>query len=236
MELFYTDQFTPGQTHLTLSVEESLHISRVLRKKSGDSIHITDGKGHLISGEISNQSGRQITIKVANFEISPFPSSNRIELGVAIIRPNRMDWIIEKATELGIQKLVPLICQYNSYQKIKKEHLRKISLSAMKQSQQTYVPEIADPINFQDWLQTSQRLEKSSFIANPTGSTKDFTNIKSPVEWPCRIAIGPEGGFTSKELELAKKNRFHKLKLGNIVLRTETAAITGLIILKTSVG
>ena len=172
MELFYTDQFTPGQSNLTLSLEESHHITKVLRKKNGDLIHITDGKGHLISGEISNQSSRQIAIKIVDYEISPFPSLNRIELGVAIIRPNRMDWIIEKATELGIQKLVPLICRYNSYQKIKKEHLRKIAVSAMKQSQQTYVPEITDPIKFPDWLQTTQPFEKSSFIANPTGRQK----------------------------------------------------------------
>jgi 16S rRNA (uracil1498-N3)-methyltransferase len=236
MELFYTDQFTRKSSYLTLSVEESHHISKVLRKKGGDLIQLTDGNGHLISGKISKSRGRQLRIEIDSVEESSPPSENSIELAVPIIRPNRMDWMIEKATELGVQKIVPLLCHHSSYKKIKRDHLQKITISAMKQSRQTYRPEIADPVSFPDWLQNTTSSKKSSFIANPAASVEAFTKFPFITEWPCRIAIGPEGGFSEQELELAAKEGLTGIKLGNTILRTETAAITALIIVKAAIS
>jgi 16S rRNA (uracil1498-N3)-methyltransferase len=234
MELFYTDQFSKECTYLTLSFQESHHISKVLRKKGGDLIQLTDGKGHLISGKISKSKGRQLIIEVDGVAESAFPSENRIELAVPIIRPNRMDWMVEKATELGVQKIVPLLCHHGSYKKIKRDHLQKIAISALKQSRQTYLPEIADPVSFPDWLQNLKSSIKSSFIADPAASVEAFTKIPFAAELPCRIAVGPEGGFSEQELEFAEKEGLYGIKMGNTILRTETAAVTALIIVKTA--
>jgi 16S rRNA (uracil1498-N3)-methyltransferase len=232
MELFYAEQFAGDSTYLTLSPEESHHISKVLRKKGGELIQLTDGKGHLIYGKISNSRDRELIVEIDNVEKSSLPRENSIELAVPVIRPNRMDWMTEKVTELGVQKIAPLLCDYSSYKKIKKKHLQKIAISAMKQSRQTFLPEIADPISFSDWLQNVQSSIKYSFIADPAASVEAFKKIPFVTEWPCRIAIGPEGGFSERELELADKEGLYGIKLGNTILRTETAAITALIIVK----
>ena len=233
MELFYTSEEDISRgSDITLSADESHHIHKVLRKKEGDLLYLTDGRGGLITGKIAGRDHRQVTVSVTAYEKTAFPGLNTIELGVAIIRPNRMDWLVEKSTELGIMKVVPLLCRYNSYQQIKKNHLEKIAVSAMKQSQQTYLPEISDPQNFREWMEDPDPGIKSSFIASPGEDNTEFTNITSRIEGPCRLAIGPEGGFTEEELEISEKSGFRTLKLGNTILRTETAAIAGLITIK----
>jgi 16S rRNA (uracil1498-N3)-methyltransferase len=234
MDLFYIENFHSKDTVVSLSTEESHPISKVLRKSTGSQIRLTDGKGQLISGEIADSRKRQLKVAVTKIQKFDFPALNQLALGVAVIRPNRMDWIVEKATELGIKTIVPLICQNNSYSSIKQIHLKKIAISALKQSQQTYLPDITKPMELESWLIDNPNQFKSRYIADPAGNSLPPGDSASPVLFPCRIAVGPEGGFTDQELQLAGKLGYSRLRLGNTILRTETAAIAAIAILKSA--
>ena len=234
MDLFYIENFHPENTVISLSSEELHHISKVLRKNAGSPISLTDGNGYLISGEIADIRKQQLTVTVKKIQKFDFPVQNQLTLGVAVIRPNRMDWIVEKATELGLKTIVPLICKNNSYKNIKTMHLRKITISAMKQSQQMYLPEIKAPMPLEYWLEENPDSFKSSYVADPDGNFGPPGDSISPVLLPCRVVIGPEGGFTDQELQLAGKLGFSRLRLGNTILRTETAAVAAIAILKSA--
>ncbi|RQW01020.1 MAG: 16S rRNA (uracil(1498)-N(3))-methyltransferase [Calditrichaeota bacterium] len=231
-DLFYTDQFKPDFSQFILSAEESHHIMRVLRKKTGDNIELTDGKGHRIHGRIGNQQERQLVVEVEAYDKQPFPVENRIEIAISIIRPNRMDWAVEKLVELGVEKITPLTWHYTNYKNLKADHLKKIIINAMKQSHQYYIPEIKQVITGEEWLKQTKEKTGLKLIAHPG---TDF--MTSPSRYSARtgnihIAIGPEGGFDETELQLARNSNFYAIALSQTVLRTETAAIAAVSQLK----
>ncbi len=231
MELFFVPEFHPSQAEVVLSAEESRHALRVYRKSPGELIYLTDGKGHLIHGEIAQTRNHLARIAVRKVEFHPFPRENQLEVGIAIIRPNRMDWAVEKLTELGVQRIVPLLCQYNSIRQIKTEHLRKVMISALKQSRQFYLPELLPPVLFPDWLKQITGSRTRRFLAHPTHQPSPLTDPLPPVDH-LTLAIGPEGGFHPREVEAAQQNGFQLLPLGSTTLRTETAAVVATTLLK----
>lgn len=232
MELFYTDQFKPGTTSLVLSAEESHHAKKVLRKKAGDSIDLTDGRGHHIRGHIRQIKQAELVIDIVSYKEIPFPAENRIEVGIAVIRPNRLDWAVEKCTELGVQMIVPLICRYSSTRRVKFKHLQKIMVSAVKQSSQYYLPEMAAVTTFSDWLDRISQERGERFLAHPEGASKIFDLADRRKTDFIYLAIGPEGGFSEEELLMAQEKGFKKLQLGKNIMRTETAAVIALCRLK----
>ena len=232
MELFFTEKFSPQQTEISLSLEESRHAYKVLRKRSGDMIDLTDGKGHLIRGEISGKSSGQLNVRIKEFREMPFPKANHITVALSIVRPNRMNWAVEKLTELSVEKIVPIICHYNTTRNFKSDHLRRISISALKQSQQFYLPKICEPIQFKKWLIETGKQNFLKFIAQPDGKTVNTVNFADNVNKNIFVVIGPEGGFKQEEADLAAKYYFQPLNLGQTILRTETAAVVAVAQLK----
>lgn len=232
MQLFYTDSFSPDAEKIILSSKESTHVKKVLRRRVNENILLTDGKGHLIEGKIEKVLNEQLIVQVKNFQFYPYPSENLIVVALAIIRPNRLDWAVEKLTELGIFKIVPLVCHYNTYHNVKMEHLRKISISAIKQSNQFYLPQIAPISQFHEWVQSIEHEEGTKIIANihddSNKSLKKMRRIKGKVY----IAIGPEGGFHPDELKMSSAHQFQHIGLGKTILRTETAAVVAVSKLK----
>ena len=232
MELFFTETFSPGEAKFSLSVEESIHVGKVLRKKTADNIQLTDGRGNLVHAVIKGEKNRQLNLMVKEYKTLPYPTENDIELAISVIRPARMDWAIEKATELGIRKIVPLICQYTTYRRLKLDHLNRIAISAIKQSGQVYLPEISAPVTISEWIKLSGQTESNRFIAIPDKGGIWAGQKRSRETRKYLLLIGPEGGFHRDELELSRQYHFQPLHLGPTVLRTETAAIAAITVLK----
>ncbi len=174
MELFYIDNFSSGQSGLVLSPSESHHAIRVLRKSAGDTIELTDGRGNFITARIAEIKKQKLMAEVLRSELVPYPPENRIEVGLSVIRPTRMDWGVEKLGELGVERIVPLICQWSSYRQIKMSHLRKVLISALKQSRQFYLPEITPPCSFTDWIQKTSRQPGPKWITHPGKAFRNF--------------------------------------------------------------
>ncbi len=231
MDLFYISNFMPGQPELILSAEESHHARSVLRKKKGATLQLTDGRGHLLSAIIKDDHGPQLILQVQQQEKIEFPLENLIEVALSPIRPNRMDWAVEKLTELGVQTIVPVHCHYTSYRSLKFDHLRKVAISAMKQSEQVYLPDIKPLIPFERWIKEISETPGPKFLAHLQPQSRHIFPAFNRQE-KIYIAVGPEGGFHADEISQAKKSGFEILSLGSTILRTETAAISSVIRLK----
>jgi len=229
MERFYCSDLSETSELVSLSAEESHHVQRVYRKKAGDLVELTDGRGLRAFAIIQAIKPKQTVCKISRVErIAPSPDRN-IQVAVSTIRPNRMDWTIEKLTEMGAGSIQPLHFQFTSVKAFKIEHLRKISISAMKQSGQVYLPEIYLPLTFADYLQQLPSPENQlRLIAHLIGDAKSFREIKIDSHTTVIILIGPEGGFSDGEVALARQSGFTALKLAPQILRSETAAVSAL--------
>jgi 16S rRNA (uracil1498-N3)-methyltransferase len=229
MQIFYAENYTPGLREITLPLSETRHLRKVLRKKKNDEIILTDGRGHHILGIIHHITEHYTQIYIQSYQEIRFPEENAIEVAIAVIKPRRMDWAVEKLTELGVKKIIPLKCQYNSPYPLKLDHLNKIAISAIKQSNQYYLPKISSLVDIKDWIQTAKGIK---FIASFDESPNTFIQKQISSSELLQIMIGPEGGFHSSEIQLAYRHNFKSLYLGNTILRTETAAIVGVSNLK----
>jgi len=232
MQLFYTDLYIPGQKSLNLSMEETRHLWKVLRKRSGDRIEVTDGRGTRIIGIIEGEQNRQVKLEILEIEKIPFPPHNQLEIGLSIIRPNRLDWAVEKLTELGVEKIVPLRFEFSSERSVKLEHLKRIAISAIKQSHQYYLPEIHPPMMFAEWLQNPGSGDAVRYAAVPHTRGLWTNSLPENKNNFCQLIIGPEGGYHPNEINLMEQFPITKLHLGPHILRTETAAVTGTALIK----
>lgn len=222
MHLFYTPNLQIP-IH-KLSEEESKHCSRVLRLTEGDKISLTDGKGLFCEAVIKNASPKACIIEIAT-KISEYGKRN-FNLSIAIAPTKnieRFEWFIEKVTEIGIDTIVPLVCRFSERKEIKPERLEKVIVSAMKQSQKAYLPELAPLQNFKQFIKKPFDGEK--YIAHCINSDKRL--LKNLVETGDNILIliGPEGDFSPEEVELALSEGFIPVSLGDSRLRTETAGV-----------
>lgn len=201
---------------------EVQHAFRVLRKKTGDHIQIMDGKGSIYHCSINQISKNQCVCNI-NSTVST-TKQNKLHIGIAPTKNNdRFEFFLEKATEIGINKITPLICSHSERKIIKTDRLNKILISAMKQSNQLFLPELCPLTNFSDFIDTNK--SNNCFIAHCEDKEIQFNtkDLNSNVE--TTILIGPEGDFSKEEIALALENKYKPLTLGNSRLRTETAGI-----------
>lgn len=223
MQLFYNPDIKSTDTFFQFDKEESKHIIKVLRKKGGDTIFITNGKGNLFHSEITLESEKKCEVKIV--KIDTFDSKKyHLHIAIAPTKMNdRLEWFLEKATEIGIHEITPIICDHSERKIFKIDRAEKIIQAAMKQSNQFYLPKINEPISLVDFLKNESNSLK--FIAHCEENKKDlFKNSFQPNQ-NVLILIGPEGDFSSKEITLALKNNFIPVSLGNTRLRTETAGV-----------
>jgi 16S rRNA (uracil1498-N3)-methyltransferase len=223
MQLFYNSTITNKETTFTFDKEESKHIVKVLRKKDGDSIHITNGLGSLFVSEITIASERKCEVKIIETQFFE-PTKYNLHIVVAPTKVNdRLEWFLEKATEIGIHEITPIICDHSERKVYKRERADKIVQAAMKQSLQYYLPIINEPISFSEFIKKDISGEK--FIAHCEETDKKSFKNKLKPQKEIVILIGPEGDFSTKEINLAIKNHYIPVTLGNTRLRTETAAL-----------
>ncbi|WP_103068728.1 16S rRNA (uracil(1498)-N(3))-methyltransferase [Aquimarina sediminis] len=223
MQLFYNNTLTESDTELKFSREESKHINKVLRKKEGDILHITNGLGYLFTACITFSSPSQCFVKIEDCKKQP-QRTHKLHLVVAPTKMNdRYEWFLEKATEIGIDTITPVICDHSERKVIKPERFERILQSAMKQSLQCYLPKLNPVISFVDFIK--KQPEGQLLIAHcEKKQKKTLKDIVIP-ESNVTILIGPEGDFSTKEIELALSYGYIPITLGNNRLRTETAAI-----------
>ena len=223
MQLFYSPDITPPL--YTLSEEESGHCVRVLRLKEGDSLHITDGKGTLYRAEVEDAHPKRCTIRIVeeHHEWEKRPYS--LTIAVAPTKNiDRIEWFVEKATECGIDRIVPILCDHSERKVIKGERLEKIAISAMKQSLKAYLPTIAPLTPIRTLLE--EPFDGVRLIAHcEEDMERIFMGELIGKGDNVMVLIGPEGDFSKEEIEAARKAGFKEVTLGKERLRTETAAL-----------
>ena len=223
MQLFYNSELDTSIKTFNFSKDESRHIVKVLRKSTGDLLMITNGKGWIFEAEviIPNHNKCVVSILKSTFET---PRPYTIHLAVAPTKMNdRYEWFIEKATEIGVDIITPIICQNSERKIIKTERFEKILQSAMKQSLHCYLPSLAPAIRFSEFIKMPQ--EGATFIAHCEDGEKLKFKDQIEAKKSITILIGPEGDFSPKEIDLALKHQYIPVSLGASRLRTETAGI-----------
>ena len=221
MDLFYIPNINTDDEIVNFPEDEKKHIIKVFRKKEGDLINVTNGYGLGMKVKILINSSNELIGKVD--DINHFKSNKKAP--VIAISPtkniSRFEWFMEKASEIGIKKIVPLITNNSERRKININRCNKILIVAMKQSHNYFLPEISNPIKIDEFIIN----QDGGYIAHcKEGIKKDFLKIKILKDNPT-ILIGPEGGFTSSEIKNALRNNFTPVSFGNNRLRTETAGI-----------
>lgn len=221
MNLFYQPFIPTGVFHL--EPEESRHCVKVLRKKNGDAIRITDGKGTFYDALITHASPSACSFTVTAEVRVPAPSYT-VHIAISPTKnADRIEWFVEKAVELGIHKITLLDCENTERSYIKTDRLNKVAISAMKQSLKAFLPEVQALTSFSDVIQAPGNL--SRFIAYVDSANPLHLKDAAQPAQQYMVLIGPEGDFTPGELDAALQKGFYKVSLGLSRLRTETAGL-----------
>lgn len=221
---FFSERIT-GHSVFALSDDTAKHIIQVLRMKKDEHILLTDGKGRKAEAIIAQADKRNCSVHVKEITYEE-PSSKKICIAISILKnASRFEWFLEKATEIGITEIIPLICSRTERQHFRYERMQQIIISAMLQSQQSYLPLLHEPKDLDAVISTSNYDHK--FIAHCVEEEKKtIFQVKDNNEAHSSIIlIGPEGDFTKDEIAFALQNHYTPVSLGTTRLRTETAAI-----------
>lgn len=210
-----------------LPQEESAHCIRVLRKKVGDEIFVTDGKGNLFKTKILEADQRRTKVEILEKITSPTQRNYKIRLAIAPTKnSDRIEWMLEKITEIGIDSVILLQCDHNERKTVKTERLERILISAMKQSLKTVKPELIGLTPFKEVAASDFSGIKVMGYCDSKTERKLFTRTYRPGT-DVTIFIGPEGDFSPEEVEFAIKHNVIPVTFGNNRLRTETAGLYG---------
>jgi 16S rRNA (uracil1498-N3)-methyltransferase len=223
MQLFYNPTINETTETFSFDKEESKHIIKVLRKKDSDILHVTNGLGLLFKTEITLASDNKCTVQIIAIEKTEAPKY-KLHLAVAPTKMNdRFEWFLEKATEIGIHEITPIVCDRSERKVINLERFEKIILSAMKQCNQVYLPKLNPAISLKEFIKKENTGLKLIAHCEETNKKSLKTTLAPNTDYT--ILIGPEGDFSNKEIELALENNYSPVSLGDTRLRTETAAI-----------
>lgn len=222
MHIFYTPDIS-GKEYL-LNEQESRHASKVLRLKAGDEVLLIDGNGSRYQAEIMANMGKKTMVKVTSVEAIESRSSHYLHLAIAPTKNmDRLEFFLEKATEIGVDEITPLLCRYSERKTIKDERLERVVVAAMKQSVKAYMPKINPLTKVEDFVKKQH--EGGKYIAHCYDKPKTPLKTLTTEHEASVVMIGPEGDFSLEEVESAEKNGFSSVELGKERLRTETAGI-----------
>lgn len=226
----FFEENLPDTYQFILSEESSKHIVQVLRMKEKDQLLITDGKGRILSAEIIVADKRKTEVQIFHKEFI-LPLAGKITIAISLIKnTSRFEWFIEKATEIGVSAIIPLICKRTEKTHFRFERIQSILISAMLQSNQAWLPNLSLPTKFDDVVNGDYNqkfiahcLEEEKKILPESIGDKDGSRI---------ILIGPEGDFTENEIQIAIQQNYIPVTLGGNRLRTETAGLVAAVLLK----
>ncbi len=222
MQLFFCENLTLN-CDVILSQEESYHAAQVLRMRNGEIIHLTDGLGHLFKGELINVDSKKSLVRITE-EVPQMSVSTNLHIAIAPTKNiDRFEWFLEKATEMGVAEITPLLCRYSERKEIKPERLNKVIVSAAKQSHHFLFPKLNPIVKFEEFINTTT--VENKFIAHCESSDKNDFGKSIANKRDALLLIGPEGDFSEQEIQLAISNNYFPVSLGESRLRTETAGV-----------
>lgn len=231
LPFFYHIQLSSKGDRITLDEDTSKHVVQVLRMEVNDQLQLTDGKGSIHLATIVDDHKKKCVVEINSTTKSPEPSRN-ITIGISLLKnSSRFEWFLEKATEIGVRTIIPVICERTEKEKFRLDRQQQIVISAMLQSQQAWLPNLWEPMKYSDYVDQQLPLQSLNLIAHCEKTEKIdlrdiiFSNGK------LSILIGPEGDFTTSEIEMAVRARFQPVSIGKTRLRSETAGIAALILL-----
>jgi 16S rRNA (uracil1498-N3)-methyltransferase len=234
LPFFYINEYTGSEKQIELDEDTSRHIISVLRMKKEERLNLTDGKGTLITAAIIDDHKKHCRVGVIE-TINQRPATRNITIAISLLKNSgRFEWFLEKATEIGINEIIPLICERTEKQKFREDRMQQILISAMLQSQQCRLPVLHKPVAYELIFRQKEIIHASQkFIAHCIEDQKrnlaDLVNEALPSQI---ILIGPEGDFSAKEVLFAIQNHFDAVSLGDTRLRAETAGMVAAAILK----
>ena len=229
---FYMSELGPAVigTELALDEETSRHIVQVLRMKAGDPLQLTDGRGTLLDATISVDHKKKCMVTVSAMH-SVERETSGTTIGISLLKnTNRFEWFLEKATEIGVGSIIPLVCSRTEKHNARIDRLKTLLVSAMLQSQRAWLPELREPISFATAIPQCNQQQK--FIAHC--EEEDQRNLSDLINANLQsqvILIGPEGDFTREEIKLALDHKFIPVSLGASRLRSETAGVVAITLL-----
>lgn len=229
LPFFYTDEIKTNATQFVLNEETSKHVVQVLRMQDGGQLLLTDGKGNLFNAEIIDENRKKCTVKILSVSTDP-PTKKKNTIAISLVKNStRFEWFLEKATEIGVNEIVPLLCSRTEKQHFRRERMKSILISAMLQSQQSWLPELHEPIKYNEYLkhvkEDTTTLQKFIAHCEEENSKLHLTKSISTNSTERLILIGPEGDFTPEEIAEALRKNFLAVAFGDTRLRTETAGV-----------
>jgi len=229
LPFFYAERIDFSNKIIVLDEETSRHCVQVLRMKRGEQLQLTDGRGNLLTTEIINDHKKSTQVSVLS-TVAYEPQPRKISIAISLIKnTGRFEWFLEKATEIGVNGIFPLICERTEKQHFRAGRMKGILVSAMLQSRQVWLPELEEPLGFNDCLQKYHPPQR--FIAHCVDDEKRPLGSINNMNTDAMILIGPEGDFTKNEIGLALKENVLPVTLGKTRLRTETAGVVAAAIL-----
>jgi 16S rRNA (uracil1498-N3)-methyltransferase len=226
---FFEASLPAGPEPFRLGEDTARHVTTVLRMRVGEKFFLTDGRGSRLLVALEASDRKQSLVKaLAARETLPAPAP--LVVAVSLLKnPSRFEWLLEKCTEIGATVIVPLICARTEKQHLRGDRMRQVTISAMLQSQQQWLPDMSEPQPLNAFLNIP--FAGISYIAHCMPGDKTGLH-DHPKAVPARILVGPEGDFTPEEIRLAVDSGFRPVNLGQTRLRTETAAMVAAALLK----
>jgi 16S rRNA (uracil1498-N3)-methyltransferase len=234
LPIFFAMHTAALNEDLPLDEDTSRHVSQVLRMREGEQLQLTDGKGILLTATLTSAHKKHSAVKITAVEQLPRPA-RKTTIAISLLKnANRFEWFLEKAAELGIQCIVPLICERTERQHFRMDRMNAILVSAMLQSRQAWLTELNAPVQLDKFIKDAGHAHLQKLIAHCV-EAPDKNRLQDALAdaQEALILIGPEGDFTPDEISLALQHRFTPVWLGDTRLRTETAGIAAAVILAT---
>ena len=223
-KLFYTPDFVGQSGACVLPEDEAQHAVKVLRLQAGERVHLVNGKGGLFEAEIVWAQPKHCEVKILQSVFEYGKRDFYLHIAIAPTKMNeRFEWFLEKCTEIGIDEITPLLCQFSERKELKLPRMEKILVSAMKQSAKAYLPKLNEICSIKQFLKTAEAEQK--FIAHCYKTDKKSLSKTCTKQSKVLILIGPEGDFSEEEVNMATEKGFIPISLGNSRLRTETAGV-----------
>lgn len=226
MNLFYTPDINPNLGAYTLSEDESKHCIRVLRMKEGDVIRLIDGQGSFYDAAITDANPKHCVVTIQR--VSPDEGKRNYYVHIAVAptkNTDRLEWFLEKSTEIGIDEISPVECEHSERAVVKADRLNRVITAAMKQSIKAYHPRLNELKKFKELIASSAGFTGQKFIAHCRDGEKQPLKTAYRKGSDALVLIGPEGDFSADEVKIANENGFIAVSLGTSRLRTETAAV-----------
>lgn len=222
---FFYEEIIPESSLMTMSEDTSRHMVQVLRMKEGDRIQITNGKGTLLTAEITSAHKKKTEVRIEKKDTFP-GKLPKVAIAVSLLKnTGRFEWFLEKATEIGVNEIIPLLCKRTEKNHFRENRMKTILISALIQSRQVWLPELRTPEKYSGFIKNTNGFDIKMIahcLKDQKKSLQEFLadNLSSKI-----ILIGPEGDFSPEEIEQAVSENFIPVSLGENRLRTETAAI-----------